>query len=897
MKKLLRIVCDLTIKNTKAVLIVCLVVTLLMGYFMTNLSLELSWVSMAPKGDESVEEYQQIIEDFPSLSSILVVMSTDNKNELDEVIKSTEDKLLELDQYVSSVITGVDRDFMIENGMLLMDEEMIEAIGFQMSQPNIVPFLENINLGLEMQITDLKEMNFDESSERDKALENEDYLASSMRGMDEFFNTLYESLKEDENLNKLTDGVEKLVLGDPYIRSNDGKKILMMIQPNFDVMDYELLVPGVSAIEEKLFELEEKFKGINYEITGMHVVGKDEMEVIESDSYITMIIGIIFILLLLYFAFRLFSAPILASLPLIIGIIWDIGLTAIIIGRLNMMTAFTAIMLIGLGIDFSTHILSGYTEARSKGKGTDEAIEYTLVEIGPSILVGAMTTAAAFLTLSISSLEVLSELGIVMGMGIITTVIAVFFILPSILKIVKGKDEKMKRIKGEYIIIGKWAKLSSRYRVVVSIALIALVIFMGWRGIHNRFDLNVMNLEPKGIGSVELMKEIEKDFGMSSEGILVEKDSIDEVYNLIDKLDEEESVSSVMSIAEILPKEEVQRERLEKALEVRNYLALQPEYITVDKDGLIKQLRVLKKNIVEINSIYEDLGSEKVVYATQNLINDNLHSYQLDSIIDRLVSASDSDKKIGNISNKFYLAIKELSENMIPEDIITLSDIPENYKMQLVSEDEEHFLVNVYPSFEIWENLDKEKGISFIEMARRIDPDFTGSPIFMNVLYDAAKNEVVKAGVIILVTLFLILLLHFKSLKYTALAFIPLIITLILTAGVVELLGIKWNVLNVLAFPLIIGIGIDDAVHILHRYTSTKDSIKTVFSSVGRAILITTLTTMAGFGSLMFSSYRGMAYLGEVLFIGVGFAFLMTVLIIPIFVKDRDNQKNSTLRG
>jgi predicted RND superfamily exporter protein len=98
--------------------------------------------------------------------------------------------------------------------------------------------------------------------------------------------------------------------------------------------------------------------------------------------------------------------------------------------------------------------------------------------------------------------------------------------------------------------------------------------------------------------------------------------------------------------------------------------------------------------------------------------------------------------------------------------------------------------------------------------------------------------------------------------------------------------------LNFLGILLIIGIGIDDGVHILHHFQDEEGQVHPVFSNVGRAILLTTLTTMCGFGSLMFSSYTGIASLGIVLFIGVAYAFIMTVLIIPIFLKDKIAKKN-----
>jgi len=156
----------------------------------------------------------------------------------------------------------------------------------------------------------------------------------------------------------------------------------------------------------------------------------------------------------------------------------------------------------------------------------------------------------------------------------------------------------------------------------------------------------------------------------------------------------------------------------------------------------------------------------------------------------------------------------------------------------------------------------------------------------MNGLYDAVGSEMVLTGTVLLVILLLILLLHFKSIKYALLAFLPLVFTIIFMTGIISLLSIDFNMLNFMAILLIIGIGLDDGVHILHHYKEGEGNLKKLFSSIGRAILLTSITTVFGFGSLSFSSYRGIAGLGVVLAIGVTLALIFTVNILPIFLKD-----------
>jgi len=113
-------------------------------------------------------------------------------------------------------------------------------------------------------------------------------------------------------------------------------------------------------------------------------------------------------------------------------------------------------------------------------------------------------------------------------------------------------------------------------------------------------------------------------------------------------------------------------------------------------------------------------------------------------------------------------------------------------------------------------------------------------------------------------------------------AMIPLACGVFWMVGFMHLIGMQINVVNIIGLPLIIGIGIDDGVHIMHRWKHEgKGKIRTIFSSTGKAIFLTSLTTMFAFGSLVFSIFRGWASFGGALFIGVGACFLTTVIILP----------------
>ena len=161
-----------------------------------------------------------------------------------------------------------------------------------------------------------------------------------------------------------------------------------------------------------------------------------------------------------------------------------------------------------------------------------------------------------------------------------------------------------------------------------------------------------------------------------------------------------------------------------------------------------------------------------------------------------------------------------------------------------------------------------------------VSPKITGfPPIFVDMM-DIMSQDGKKVTYLALIAVLIVLLIDFRSLKYALLGMIPLVFGTIWMIGVMELSGLQFTMMNILIVPLIIGIGIGDGIHILHRWKLEKN-LDIVYRSTGKAIFLTTLTIMFGFGSLWFSTYRGLSSMGITLFIGVGTCFLATLLMLP----------------
>jgi len=210
---------------------------------------------------------------------------------------------------------------------------------------------------------------------------------------------------------------------------------------------------------------------------------------------------------------------------------------------------------------------------------------------------------------------------------------------------------------------------------------------------------------------------------------------------------------------------------------------------------------------------------------------------------------------------------------------IELEDLPPSILDRYANRNRTQFLVTIFPSGNIWQDTDYLN--RFTNDLDRVSEKSTGMPPVMKELFTVIGNDGKNAALLTIFVVFLLLWLDFRSFKYAIIAMIPLIAGVIWMVGLMHLVGMQLTIVNVMGLPMIIGIGIDYGVHIVHRWrTEGKGEINKVFSSTGKAILLSAITTMLAFGSLIFSIWRGFGSLGGAMFIGVGACFFSTFIIL-----------------
>ena len=197
---------------------------------------------------------------------------------------------------------------------------------------------------------------------------------------------------------------------------------------------------------------------------------------------------------------------------------------------------------------------------------------------------------------------------------------------------------------------------------------------------------------------------------------------------------------------------------------------------------------------------------------------------------------------------------------------------------QMLIEPEGRLAVYAYPLDDVWGAASQAR---FLQAMQALDPEVTGMPFLGSFMIERSKHALEVTAALAFCLLAFWLWLDFRRLSWTLLAAAPTVLALGATLGLMRLLGMTFNPLNVMALPVILGLAIDDGVHMVHRLRAEHGDLERCLRGTGRTITVTTATTVAAFGVLALTSHRGLASFATLLAMGVASAWLSTIIVTP----------------
>ncbi|MFC1560217.1 RND family transporter [Candidatus Margulisiibacteriota bacterium] len=852
-------------KRYKLIIVLSIVLTILSIIGITKLKMQTEMMDMLPQDEPEVTVYDHAVKNFVGMDSIVVVIEGGNQ---DEIIRFIEDHAKKAGKAhgIERVIYRSEIEYLEKNGLLLVEAEDLGSIKGMLTASSLKDFIKGLNNNFEKEYTG--------SGDSEKLSKDKTEVLQTLSTINAFVGLLGSKKAAPK---KIIENSNEFVRGPEYMISHDGTMGLFLLRTSLDLADMDGILRMVDELEGILKEKEKDY-GVKTTLTGMHIIQKDELRTMERDMPLTGAVSLILVLAIFLFGFGMLRYTGLAAIPLIVGIIWALGIAYLIYGNLNLFTAMMGAILIGLGVDYAIHVMSIYTEMRNKGEDITASVKLIFQKTGRGVITGAMTTAIGFLMFAVSSFKAFREFGITLGFGILMTMIASIVLLPALLMIFgKAKVGTKDRIGGaiarvEHIVVEHaWT----------TIIVITVVFVVSLFGIPNvKMSKNMLEVEAKGLESIEVNKRLIDKFDFTSDSSIVISKTLQDAIDLKKATDDLSTIGIVDTIAQYVPDRNDQRESMRKIQEIKGALSG-----SVDKSIHEKELKYemerLEDNLIEISDLAYIGGEKQLVKKIDGIVNSKMIPN----------TAGNIEKNRNNIlyvQGIFIGNIQDKMRNVNSSTMIGLNDVPKNISDNYIGKDGT-FMNVVYPKGDIWQmdyfNL-------HLAQLRSLDWPSTGTVPVFEKLVTIAGIEGRNVLIYTVIVIFIVLLIDFRSFKYAFLAMLPMGMTLALCLGIMGWLRINFNFVNIMALPLIIGIGVDDGVHIIHRYLIEK-RVEPAVRSTGRAITLTTLTTCAAFGSFLLASYRGFISFAFLLVMGIALAYIVTLFLVPSLINVMNHGNNN----
>ena len=612
-EKLLVTVANWAGQRPGRVLVGALLVTAAAAGLMGRLELKMHFKNLMPQDHPMVEEFNRIVDDFSTATQIIVA-ATGEEVELKAFADEVAPRIAAMGEYVQRVDYRLERNFFLEHGFMLQKEKDLENLKGLFRDLSLLPWLKALNDSFE------KTYVYDEESISTREKENRAIVF--LDGIQHWVRTLGQYVEEEDRVEPAAaeEAAERFLIGDEYSISPDKDMILLFVRPTFSLNEVDKVIAAENAIDAVIDSVAAKYPTVETGTTGIMALSRDETVAASQDAYYTSILAFGLIVALFILSFRMWMAPLLAGICLIIGVVWAGGVAALTVGSLNIMTSMFSVILIGLGVDFSIHIISGYTENRAAGRETGEALRQTLRKTGGGVITGGVTTACAFFTLVISESAGMQEFGLVAGSGVICCMIASVVALPAMLawrdRLLERWQWKKGRVRtAEFGFLGRMAGALARRPVAGLTGGTIVTGLLLYAALQITFDYNYLNMEPVGLTSIELQDRMEEEFGATPDFALITASSVDEARRIAEEAKGLEMIGMVTSISEYLPAADEQVRRKPHIEEIRRSLEEDRELARLAEGDLgefIDELYRLEDNVVELAQLAFLGGQDRV---------------------------------------------------------------------------------------------------------------------------------------------------------------------------------------------------------------------------------------------------------------------------------------------
>ena len=637
----------------------------------------------------------------------------------------------------------------------------------------------------------------------------------------------------------------------------------ILVQP---VLDYSALQPGErasTAIRHAAREIAVGYDaGVRVRLTGPVPLADEEFSTIAEGAALNTSVTLALVVMLLWLALRSWKLIIAILVSLAVGLTVTAAFGLVVFGAYNLISVAFAILFVGLGVDFGIQFSMAYRARRHATGDSQHALRDIAGEVGAALALAAAATAAGFYAFVPTDYRGVSELGVIAGTGMIIAFVASITVLPALVALLRPPGERSEVGFTALAPLDHW--LVARRSVVLitasGVALAALTLLP-----KLAFDFNPMHLRSTQAESVATLLDLMKDSATAPDTIDVLAPSVEAAARLGEKLEKLPEVDHVLSITSFVPDDQDEKLALIGDAAMLLEPTLAPESTKApptDADIAAAMTRAAQS----LDDARRGRGTLPFAKAAERFA----------GALRALASGSQAARERAQtlLVPALQTTLAQL-RMVLQAQPVTLATLPDALKRDWVTPDGRARL-EVYPKGDVSENAALRR---FVDAVAAVAPGATGAPVSIDASSRTIIGAFVKAGVLAFVSITLLLALTLRRARDVALTLLPLIMSALATLGTCVLIDLPMNFENIIALPLLFGIGVAFNIYFVMAWRAGRP--KPLQSSLTRAVIMSGLTTGTAFGSLWLSHHPGTASMGELLAISLAWTLVSALLFLP----------------
>ncbi|HVI63560.1 MAG TPA: MMPL family transporter [Bradyrhizobium sp.] len=639
------------------------------------------------------------------------------------------------------------------------------------------------------------------------------------------------------------------------------------------VINYGALEPGkeaTDAIRKAAAELDfpQKFQA-RVRLTGPIPIANEEYSTVQEGAIVNAIGTIVVVLFILWLA--LHSAKIIFAVfvNLFIGLSITTAVGLWMVGSLNLLSIAFAVLFIGLGVDFGIQFSVRYRSERFKNDDLAQALEEAARRSAIPLSLAAMATAAGFLCFLPTDYKGISELGEIAGAGMLIAFTSSITVLPALLRLLNPPGEKEPV---GYAFLAPLDRFLEDHRIPIVVGTLALVIAGLPLLYFMRFDFNPMNLRSPNAESIATYLDLRKDPNTGASAINVLTHSDADAQKIAAKLEKLPEVLRVQWLDSFVPED--QPAKLKLLAQAARVLgpALSPESID-DAPTDQENVDSLKSSVASLRKVAGE-GNGPGAVASRRLA-------------DALQKLADSNEATRNKAQAIFVdpleVLLDQLKNALQAQPVSLNTLPPEIVSSWKAKDG-LMRVQALPRGDPNDNDNLRRFASAVLSA---EPTAVGGPVSILKSGDTIVRAFILAGIYALVVISLLLWVTLQRVTDVLMTLVPLLVAGAVTLEICVLIKLPLNFANIVALPLLLGIGVAFKIYYVVAWRSGRTNL--LQTSLTRAIFFSAMTTATAFGSLWLSSHPGTSSMGKLLALSLVTTLAAVLLFQPALMgKPRD---------